>query len=717
MGKSVAELRAERKGGSAPARGPRKEREGPRRRVGSRHTSQSPADPTDPNGFMSVLRGAVGEGAKIADAVSQFAYDMSLAPGAREGGGVQEVDLIEDPYTLGADVTGVPAAKGSTGQSFERAGEFMTDAALTAPLAAAAAPAIGVSPVLAVLAELGFAGAGGFASGELEAEGHAGLGLGAAAVMGAPVTAGSRTAQKVATRADDIYSSITKMTRPALSYVDELGGVSRRSLVRGSEELKANVPDVPAFIEELKRAEGINADHPGAITSRQAADNLPNARGGPHWSAMEERISRDSKEYGTKRALARANFLDYLAREWETIGGDEAGDYIEFLARYDDGAGILKTQERAAWRVVRDGEQPVFDMSSTQRYVSNQMSGLKLEDDLAAVPSVFKDILDVEKFSGDNGKLSTKFSLNDFQDVRSNLLEIVRESKMNSTKQNRRAASMAIPVLKRMQRQINKWDKADDTGRSLEYLTAKRVTRENKTLYDHDSPIIRTLDSGGADKNLFTSLRNARGKKGKRFNSETEAKRLHRIASQTPDGVRNLRKLAVDDLFRNSQGLNPTATRTPLKTLLEHDKAYKIVLGDDYDNAVQLLEWSQLATRGSAGTPNQAMRTGSGIAPAQFLFGLMSEAVSPTPGVGVASAVVRMMKDSVDPKDVLQMLRIEVKAMEDPKFMRILMEMPTEAALPAWRVKWKQLLQATARDTTRAGARAGLNRTQAGAFE
>ena len=669
------------------------------------HSAKDTGGGNDPNSALSMIRGAVSEGGTVLDAVGQFAYDMSLAPGARRG---EESDLIPNAGQQAADATGIPAAEGRAGKSFERSGEYMVDALLTAPVIMASAPAIGVSPVLAVLAEMGFAGLGGFASSELEQDGNPGMGLAAAAALGVPATAGGRAAQKSVSGVKNVVKTINQMTRKALPYMDELQ-VSRGSLVRGSSEIKRRVADVDAFITALKKGEKVNKNSPGGVSTRQVADAMENDRGGPHFGAMEERISRDSIEYGTKRALRRADFLDYLAREWETLGGDEAGDFVEFLARYDEGAGILKTSERQAWRVVRDGEQPQFDMTSVQRYVTDTVGKAKLTDDKAAIPAIFKDLLDVEKFPGGDGMVATKWNLNDFQDARSNMLEIVREAKMNPTRANRRASSFVIPVLNRMQKQINKWDKLDETGRSLEYLTAKNLTRENKMLYDLDAPTIRVLDQGGAEKGLFTAMRNAKGKKGKRFNGTSEAQRLMRIAEQTPDGVANLRRMAVDDLFRNTQGFVATGAKTPLKTLEQNSGAYRVILGKDYDRAVELLEMSKLGTRGAAGTANQAMRTGSGISPAQFLFGLARESVSPTPGVGVAGTVFKMMKESGVSKDEMMQLRIMVKALEDPKFMRILMEMPTEAALPAWIVSWGKLLASSGKAGARSGARSAVN--------
>jgi len=664
------------------------------------------SDPDRASRLGSIARGFVDQGAEMLDTVGQLAYDMSLAPGARQGG---ESDLIPDAGERATGLTGIPPASDELGVSLERAGEGMAMAVPFGPLAIKAGTAVGVSPVIAVLAEMGLAGFGGLLEGELDQAGRPGLGMAAAVAAGFPATAAGRLGQKAASRADDLYKSVRKMTNKAVPYMDELG-VSRRSLVRASEELKRRVPDVDETAKRLKYGESVNEQIPGGFSSRQLIDTMPNARGGPAIAAMDERLSRDSLEYGRQSSRRRADMLDYLAREWGNLGGDEAGDFIEFLARYDDGMVELKQMERAAWRIVREGDQPKFNMTSIQRYIANTIDPkvLKLEDDRAAIPQVFMDILDATKFTGSDGKLATEFSLNDFQNVRSVLLEIMRESKMAPSKVNRRAASFALPVLKRMERQIKAWDKADDTGRSMEYLTAKRITRENKSLYDMDSPIIRVLDQGGNERNLFTALRNSRGRRGKRFDSTGEAERLKRVADQTPGGAENLRRMAISDLFHS--GLEATKTRTPLKTLEAHEGAYRVVLGDaDYERAVELLEWSQIGTRGAAGTPNQAMRTGSGIAPAQFLFGLASEAVSPTPGVGVARRVAMALKESGATRDELMQLRILVKSLEDPKFMRILLEMPTERAYPAWEVSWRQLLKASSGSTVRQGSRAGFD--------
>src|SRR5262249_34235793 len=156
---------------------------------------------------------------------------------------------------------------------------------------------------------------------------------------------------------------------------------------------------------------------------------------------------------------------------------------------------------------------------------------------------------------------------------------------------------------------------------------ARQITAENKAFYDPDSPVIRSLESGGKSKNLFETLRRARGRRGNRTNPVQEAQRLVRIAEQTPGGMENLRALAYEDLF--AEGLNANAVRAPERIMRRNEEMYRVVFGEHYDEALELVDLARLHTRGEAGTAAEAYRTGSGVSPAAFLFGVAKSARNP----------------------------------------------------------------------------------------
>lgn len=646
----------------------------------------------------SFFRGAARRASDLMGSAGELAYEMSLAPGNR-----RTQQYYDDPTVFDAnpemvrganalsDQIGATEATDDRGKGFEMAGEYMTDAALTAPLVGFGAAKAGIRPAAAIIGEMLAAGGGGLAHGTLEAEGEENLGLAAGvgiSMLGAPAAGGAAKADTVARL---ISSAARNMTPDALPYMEKLG-VGPMDLAHGSSEIKRDVPDVPAYIEALTDAERRTEGMPGGIRSRQVADAMPNSRGGGGMAQMDESLSRSDKDVRRKAALQRADYLDNISERWDELSRADP-DYPEFLVRYDEGQQVLKMEERGAWKAVREGELPTFDISDVQDAAASVIDGVRYKR--GDVPKVLLDLVD-EAITP-----TTTIDLDRMQELRSVLLGVVRDAKLDPKSANKHASQMAVGVLEHLNEQIDQFARVDVTGKSQEYQRARALTAANAEMYDPASTVINSLEKGGTPKSLFSRLRGAQGRKGARTTPVQEAEKLVRIAEQTPDGMANLRALAISDLFYD--GLVPTATHTPQKILKANEDLYRVVLGADYDEAINLLELSRLGATGKAGTAAQAASVGSGVSPAKFLFGLARAQVDP-----ISAAVEGAMKlvSGKLPKGDLMYQAIITEALADPKFMRILMQMPTKRALPAWKIQWTQLVaRASARSAGRAGAR------------
>jgi hypothetical protein len=674
------------------------------RRVSVRNEASRAGEPSAPE---LLGRGALRRGGELID----FAADV--IPGAQPLAGVGE-SFIEQNVPVDPSLS-------QQAQNIEAAGGALLESVPFAPMAGAGAAKLGINPVLGALFEMGAATVGGYTQAGLAEQGMPIAGMGAGIALGGAAPGAAAAATKIGRAAPRLAANVGDLMTPEAGALAKQLQVSPKALVRGSEELKRRVPNVPRFIQALRDAGRRRSfELPESLSSRQVADAMPFQEGGPHFSAMEESISRNDIEFGTQAARRRAANQRYLAEKWNELGGgEETADYVNFLQQYDDGSTIARANERAAWSRVREGEQPTFSTQLVRDEMDRVTQSLNLSDDLDAIPRVFEDLFDSTKFS-------EEMSLNDFQDVRSNLLEIIRESKAAPTRANKTAARIAAPVLERMEGMMDAWAEGDDVvgeifgvvPKSAEYAAARALTRANKDLYDPNSPVIRALESGGDQKGLFRSIRSGRGKRGARTTPQEEAERVVRIAEQVPGGRENLVKMAIEDLF--GEGLDFAATRTsvPIKTLQNNEAVYRTVLGNEqYEKAIDLLELSRMAVRGKAGTAAQAMSVGSGVAPAAFLFGLAEEALSPVPGTRTAQNMIRTFIDSLGPTErALMQDRITREALENPESMRVLMEMPTEATLPAWVVNWRQLVAKSRDAGARATARAeSARRRQEGA--
>lgn len=696
----------------------------PKEPVVTRRTSFSEAlprvDPDAPSRIGSFARGAMKRLGTYADTAMDMRQNLTPSMETiKRGATIDYGPRIDQGVRATADDLGALKATDQLGVSLERAGEYTVDAAAMLPFAVASAPALGVSPVALGAAELGMSGLGGFASGELEQAGHPMLGTAAALGLGFATRGPAGAMTLTGSRMNDAYRHIRQMTGPVSRYMQRVGmqgQVSRRALVGGAEELLRRVPDRRVFQNAMRRGVKINerlrsVDPDAGVRTRQLADDIEFDLGGPWFAHMDENLSKTNIEYGTATARRRGLSLRTLAQEWDDLGGDEAADFVMFLDDYDEGQRLMKGQERDAWELLRTkgGEVPEFDIAGIQKDLDGVLGNLTFKESQDAVPGVLKELAGkvddslmwLEDADGGPQVLRTSLTLPEFQEARSILLGVVRDSKSPmATKEMKRAASFAIPVLEEMQSKMDDWASLDTTGKSLEWLEARRLTLELKDLYDLDSPIIRVAERGGTQKNLFTALRSGTGKPGSRTTPLNEAKRLVRIAQQTERGPENLRRMALQDIL--SEGLNGRGLTTAKRRLRDPntEEMYRLVLGERqlpdgstvnvYDKALELMEETTIASRGKAGTPAQAVSTGSGVGAAEQVFSLAKAANEPIPGLELTKKL--LASPEFDKLDIEQSW-VLMTLLDDPQFALLLSEMPVEATSPAWRLQWHQLLK------------------------
>lgn len=634
-----------------------------------------------PSRLGSLARGFVEGVGDLAGGPGQFIVDrLAFTPGPVDVSGTGENMARQ---------TGLEPADDRLGRTLEGAGRGVAYAVPTLPLAIQAAPAVGISRGGAAALELGSAALAGASESELAESGHPLLAMGAGMATASAGQAGGAMARRGAANVIDTVRIMTPEARAAARAAE----LSPGAMVRGSSEIKRRTPDVVAAINELRlrTQQGSAAGLPARLSSRQIMEGMPHGRGGRFFTDAEIQLTRSDPDYATSAARAFADNAEYLSRRWENLS-DVEPDLGEFIMRYDEGADALKVAEREAWTAVREGDRPIFNVADLKRKAASIIGGTEFK--ASDIPGALKTLANRE---------SPYMSLDRFQELRSVLLGVVRDARLKPESANKHAAAMASEVLDLMQEQMDDFARMDVTGKSAEWARARAITLENNDLYSAHSPVIRMLESGGSERSLFTTLRNARGRRGARTGPVEEAQRLVNIAEQTPGGMENLRALAAEDLFRN--GFNPSGTKRPAELLKQSEEMYRVIFGDKYDEAVQLLEMSRLATRGSAGTAAEAYRVGSNVSPAAFLMGLAKSANNPV-SAAVEGTIEALGKHTG--RD-LEWQKIVRTAVENPEFLTVLLEMPTERALPAWQVRWRQLLaKSSRREMARGGARAAM---------
>ena len=652
----------------------------------------SGGDPTPPSTgrLSSAARGVARGAGGLLDLVGLVGSGVggSIAKGAELLGGPERPELQPSPSFAdrAADATGIPAATDRLGKDIEYGAEGIVGSVPFAPLAAGGAAKIGVPKAFGVAADLLAGGAGGVVQGDMAEQGHPWLGA-TAAIAVAPMSAGGGAGLRKAGEA--AVDAVRVMTPEALA-VARANQLSRGAMVTGASEVKRRTPDVVRAIEALREAKRQQQGLPGRISSRQVMESLPFGRGGRWFTDQEIQLTRTDPDYAREAARSFADNAESLSERWNRIAGVDP-NYAEFIDSFDQGFEARKVLERDKWSGMRKEDQPVFNMADVINDAERMVGGTHFKS--GDVPVVLRKLVDPRK-------RLVYMDLPRFQELRSSLLGVIRDARLNPTSSNKHGAEMAGQVLEQMQRKMDDFAAADVTGKSAAWQEARRVTLENNIFYSEHSPVIRMLDAGGKPQNLFSAIRNAKGRRGARTNPAEEARRLVRIAEQTPGQMENLRALAAEDLF--FEGLNPSAVKVPDKTLRQNEAMYREIFGQHYDEVMEILDLSKLATKGSPGTAVESYRTGSNVSPAAFLAGLAKATRNPIEA-SVEGAMEALGK--VNGRE-LEWQKIVRTAIEQPEFLRVLLEMPTERALPAWQVKWRQLVKrSSAREAARAGAR------------
>jgi len=530
------------------------------------------------------------------------------------------------------------------------------------------------------------------------------MAAGPAVAFGAGTPTGAKRLGAAAAKAVDAKRVLGMMTGDVKPYMRNLG-VNAKALASGSSEFKSKIAEIDVFQAQMHRAEFLNQFLPegSKIATRQAMDALPHGAGGSWWGHADEAIGQKNVEYGLDRTRSRNVGIRFVEDGWKGLGVEDT-DFNVLLDSYDEVNKVAKTAERAAWSKLGD-RGPTFDLGELQRDVLELKRPLKHGFDKDAFPRVLNEWLDTKLFPGEVGGADTRFSMQDYQSARSILSGVMREAEFMPTAANKRAASFAYPILKKMEKQLDDWLETDVSNFGIEYANARSLTRKNKILYDPKMPVVRAIEKGGSPDQLFAGVRSARGYRGTRTTPAQEAQRLvDTVGSENAD---NLAGLAVRDLFKNNAGeFDSGKTRQALKILKNQEAAYRILLGDRYDLATRYLETTSMLRTGGLGTPGDVHKTGSKIMPLDVIARTAADTNSPIMGLSRVASLIRKAVPEGLSKSELMQARILLAAMEDPKFARILTEMPTEKNIVAWKLGWQQLLRQASRGASYQAARA-----------
>lgn len=537
-------------------------------------------------------------------------------------------------------------------------------------------PIIGFAPMGAAAGPAGLAtevGLGVVGSGGAQAAKEAGFGPAGQVVSGAIATAMSPAAVPVALRRS-ARQGLKEAGEQAVSEtarrIAKKYGVEVEQVQRAASELKRRIGDERA----LERARGslgderLFADLPpeSQPTSRQylgrdAAQNI---------SSMEESLARQDVDFSTSVANRKANaFEDTAARfeEWRPQGSAEAASEA-----FDTAYTRSLDEAREAWRQVPLSEMPKI---STRRLKEAARESVDRAGRFPErVPREAKVVLE----------LPDTISMDDFQNIRSQAL-LTKRVAQRGGEQAQYAANNLDPLLSAFNREL---DSLSSQGSDM-YRRALGLTRRNRELFDARSPVVKALSQG---KRTSQVVRKIKG-------TPSEARRAVRIVSQEPGGLDSLRRALIDDLIGESFGdVTPRRIRSQLK---EYGGAYSEVFDEEHlETLRRFADELDVLKTGKAGTPAATASTGTGISPLGIVFGAADTVRHPVQAAGRAfGAVKRAVTDDIANNPERSAILRE--ALLDRQTMLDLLNMPDERALPAWMVRWKQLV-ARARERERA---------------
>jgi hypothetical protein len=591
-----------------------------------------------------IAKGVIERGGELIEGAIDYATGAipRIAYPTPRGFTVQRVSPKQSPAELGIDEAALAAGAAIAGppqtrneRAEEAAGTRIAEEAPFLLPGMKVARSLGVP--LSIMAPMTLAGSGlgGYAESQIgeETPGMTGplVGAGVSLVADPFGTASGGVAKKVGQgivrgiRASRAIEGGTEAAR----YMARTG-LSAETMLDASGELKRRTPDIEAAKTALRRsmdtfgsideriaaaraASGEFADEPVGVTTRQVYEAIPSNRGGGSLAQMDEALSSQI-DRSTLRARNRADVIDALESRFESVSPVEA-NYENVLSNYETGRRAAFQNERSAWRAIRSQDQPAFDIGSAKQAAADLSDTAKAEIfQQRDVPQIVRDLVDPET--------PDVVEFGAFQALRSELLEIVRDgAAYNADKQARSAARHARSLLEDVNRIADDFTDAEVPGMGADWLEARRLTKENRELYDPDSPVVRVLEQGGTQGNLLSGIRTARGRSGKRMTPVDEARRAVRMAEQTPNGLEDLRAVAIDDLWK--EGFDPGKTRRPLSVLKTNEDVYREILGNDtYDEVVNILEATRVAVTGRGETAAKAMSVGSGVQDPRAIFSI-----------------------------------------------------------------------------------------------
>lgn len=553
--------------------------------------------------------------------------------------------------------------------------------------------------------------------------------LGAPAVAtasGMSVPAALATEMAVGTAATGVGATVEEATgSPAAGITAELasGGMLvnplrvtrnvRRAVVSGSEGAAQTLAErltaklgIPVDAEtaaraasELKRKLARGVDEPEKYIDR-SIDKLGQAigdfddvtpsmgqvlseEGGENLASLELSYARADQDYAREALGRRLDVREKLADDFEaarpkgTVGG--------LLDAYHEAQAEAIRAERTAWGAVPMAEIPRIDTTGLKRAVAELRGGPK-----ASRQYIPNEASVIDEFYGAE-------PITEIQALRSELLDTQRAAaRFGASDELRRKAKRVQPLLDAIQDELDKLPEMSGghyRAASEAYQAARRATAENRSRFSRSSSAVRALEERTDPKSIVGAIRNAKDPAG-------EARRIVGIVSDQEGGLDDLRSIFVDDLF--GEALGDKTARAMSNAIERKRDVYVEVFGEDGVRFLEeIVRRQRIAMTGKAGTAAQAHSTGTGQAAIDQLLSLATDARSPM--WATASKFARYVSNKALSRDeIVTLIRM---ATQDIRLAKVLLELPTPAAEPAWRIVFDQAANRAKTHTARVAAR------------
>lgn len=560
--------------------------------------------------------------------------------------------------------------------------------------------ATGIGTGMALLGELGLGAVGSTVGRTIEEQGgSAPLQIGGeiVATAAAPLTVPAKVGRRLGIRAaaagmseEAIKSSLKAAEKHGVDPSVWMQTVSelKRKFARGKKEPEKFIKKAVQNLDTDIKAFGENTP-----TLAQSAGEY----GGTNIASWELGLAKNDQEYASDVLGQRLEVAENLIDDFEK--NRPQGTLGEAQKGLHDARVAAVAEERALWDRLPEMHSPLLPTNGIKAAVAKLRKGPKAS----------------RRYIPDEAKVIDEFgvqeSIQEIQGLRSELLDTLREAQaFGAPSDLRRKARRIMPILEEIQKVLDDIPNmpnpmgGDNAAFSAAYEAARGATKRNAQLFSPEREAIEAMSTLTHQQRIVNKLKSA-------ADPVEEVRNLRQIYGAGSPADESLKAMVWDDIFGETLGDKSARTMESAVSDLRNGAFYREVFGEEGMSFInEIIRRQRVAMTGKAGTTAQAMSVGSGQSIIDQLATHAGAQKGPIWSVMTYSG--RYIKDkALNREEVVSLL---IKASQDIRLAKALLEDPTPAGRAAWRLVMDQGIAQVRQEAKRQTARTAQRRVFTG---